>query len=118
MKEEIKEFFDGSEGEFITAKEASGKQKRYLEKCMKAGEKDPIRAEFFGKELLLSLLSKEGAMGLRVYQGISEDGKPSLILTPVNRDKKNIVMDQTGLKDMPAGDGDFGANGPTCPMNC
>lgn len=118
MKVELKEFFDGSEGEFITAKEANQKQKRYLKKCLKEGNKDPLRAEFFGKELLLSLLSKNGAMGLRIYQGLNKDGKPSLVLAAVNSQKKNIAMDLTALKDMPAGGGDYGGNGPDCPTNC
>jgi hypothetical protein len=118
MAELLKDFFDGTEGEFITSKEAHAKQERFLQKSTREGNKNPIRAEFFGKELLFSLLKKDGAMGLRFYQGLSEDGAPSLIVTAVNKEMKNIVKDQTALKDMPAGDGDFGGNGPLCPENC
>ncbi|SOE20519.1 hypothetical protein SAMN06298216_1009 [Spirosomataceae bacterium TFI 002] len=118
MNESIKEFFDGSEGEFITAKEAKLKQDQFLAKSKKEGVEDPYRAEFFGRELLLSLLKKPDAVGIRIYHGLDEENEPRLILTAVNKEKKNIVMDLTALKDMPEGDGDFGANGPRCPLSC
>ncbi len=113
-----KDLFDGSEGEWITASEAARKQERFLCSRRKEGIDDPIRAEFFGKDILLKLLRKKDAVGIRFYFGENEDGSPSLVLVATNSERKNVIPDQTALKDMPDGTGNYGGNGPKCPQYC
>lgn len=115
--EKDRTIFDGSEGKFISAAEAARRQERYLIRQAEAGEKDPIRAQFFGRDILEKMLSKDGAVGLRIYHGINDENQSSLIIVPTDKSGKNLVLDNTGLKDMPDGD-DHAADGPGCPMHC
>ncbi len=114
---EIKTIFDGSEGEFITASQAAKQQERYLVKERERGNNDPVRAQFFGKEILSKMLETKGAVGIRIYHALGEDGEPNLVLVPTDANGKNLVQDTSGLKDMPDG-ADHGSNGPTCPKHC
>ncbi len=114
--EPISTKFDGTEGEFITAAAASRLQKKYIASRAEAGDKEPVRAQFFGRKMIEQMLENPKAMGIRVYLGEDSDG-PSLVLVPTDAEGKNLVMDTTGLKDMPDAP-DHGANGPRCPMYC
>ncbi|MGR3810782.1 hypothetical protein [Jiulongibacter sp. NS-SX5] len=114
---EQKVIFNGNEGEFITAEEASKKQGRYLAEQEKLGKKDPVRAQFYGKEFLMKFLEKKEAVGIRFYMGQTEEGEPSLVLVATDKYGNNLVEDRSGLKDMPSS-GDHGSNGPDCPKYC
>lgn len=108
--------FNGTEGVYINAGEASVLQNTYLDEQTSAGNTDPIRAQFFGRDMLLEMLGREGAMGLRIYQGIDTEDNLSVIIVPTDKYGKNIVADQSGLKDPFTTD--YGAYGPGCPMHC
>ncbi len=112
------EYFDGTEGEWISAAEAQKKQQRYLEKQEKNSQGEVIRAQFFGKDFLNKLMKKNGAVGIRFFFGEDEDGQPCLILVAADKNKKNLVMDTSALKDMPDETGNYGSNGPICPQHC
>ena len=109
--------FTGDEGEYIVAIEASKRQNRFLEKEKKNGKENPVRAQFYGKKMIEEMLSRKGAMGIRIYFGENEDGNPNLVLVPADAKGKNLVKDTTGLKDMPD-HADYGSNGPECPQHC
>ncbi|UBM60938.1 hypothetical protein LAG90_09860 [Marinilongibacter aquaticus] len=115
---EDKIVFDGSEGRWITAAQASKKQEVHLKKQREMGDSDPIRAQFFGKQMLQKMLDTKGAMGIRIYLGKEEDGQPNLVLVPTDQYGHDIVYDKKGLKDMPEDEADHGSDGPRCPNYC
>ncbi|TBX23938.1 hypothetical protein [Jiulongibacter sediminis] len=114
---EDKIVFKGNEGAFVTAAAAARLQERYLFTAKEQGKEEPIRAQFFGKEFLRKMLNKKGAMGIRIYHGMDENGDPSLVLVPTDAYGKNLVENTSGLKDMPDAS-DHGADGPRCPKTC
>ncbi len=104
-------------GVFIGLKEVVEKQKNHLEtRTTKFKEKEPVISQFFGKEKILELLSKEGCIGIKLIYGADEKGMPSTILTAADLSLKVISKDTTGLKDFD--DNSYLANGPNCPQIC
>ncbi|MCP9770936.1 hypothetical protein EGI22_23780 [Lacihabitans sp. LS3-19] len=106
------------EGEFITLKEAIGKQEKHLKfRNSHFKEKDPVRSQFFGKEKLMTLLNKPNCTGIKILFGHDDKETPSLVLVAADENLKLIAKDFTGLKG--GGDDDtYLAHGPTCPDVC
>lgn len=92
--------FNGTEGSIISLNDAAELTANYRRE-----NPSTINAYFFGKEKINDLLDQTGCMGIRIYYGIDEDGKPKLILVGAESDEDDIldlIID--------AGKG--------CPVNC
>jgi len=81
--------FNGSEGKSIDLALAKKLVKNYKEKI-----KDPLkecRANYFGKDLILKILSQDGCMGIRMYYGVDDSGKKQLILVGTDAKENNMI---------------------------
>lgn len=78
--------FDGNEGGFISLTDGADMTSRYRDN--NPGE---IIAHFFGKNKLQDLLDQEGAMGIRMYYGINEDGVKQLVLVAADEEQNDMT---------------------------
>lgn len=105
-------------GEFITLKEAIGKQEKHLNfRKAHLKEKEPVRSQFFGKEKLLILLNKPNCTGIKILFGHDDKESPNLVLVAANENLELIASDFTGLKGG-SDDNSYLSKGPTCPDLC
>jgi hypothetical protein len=79
--------FTGKEDHHITLSEASQLTFNFR---MQAGP-NAVLGGFFGKEAILAILAQDGAVGLRYYYGLDEDGKPHIILIGVDKEGNDMV---------------------------
>ncbi|MCR9171895.1 MAG: hypothetical protein NXI10_05350 [bacterium] len=79
--------FNGSEGDFITLAEGAAMTKAWRD----ANSSDAIKGVFFGKEKLQQLLDQAGSEGIRIYFGLNEEGKNSLVLVSADADQNDNV---------------------------
>lgn len=84
--------FNGSEGKPIDLKTARQWTENYQKQYP-----DGIKAHFFGKDILLRILSEQGCMGIRMYYALSGEGEEKLIL---------VGADSTGENLLPRNEGD------------
>jgi hypothetical protein len=104
-------------GKFIGLKEVVEKQNKHLEfRTSKLKEKDPVRSQYYDKELILKLLSKTGCEGMKIIFGNDASGNPTMILTAADSKLNVISKNTTGLKD--PDDDSYLGNGPQCPNMC
>ncbi len=89
--------FTGKEDHSITLEEASELTRNYRNK---AG-KDAVKAGFFGKETLQTILGQEGCVGIRMYYAQEDGGTPVLVL--VGADAKENDMTGGVLAERPIG---------------
>ncbi|WEK21313.1 MAG: hypothetical protein P0Y49_09185 [Candidatus Pedobacter colombiensis] len=78
--------FDGSEGGPISINEASEATKRWRD--TNPGQ---IQGEFWGNEILQTLMKQEEAVGLRVHFGLDKEGKMQSFITAVRKDESDIL---------------------------
>jgi len=78
--------FNGTEGGAIPLEDAANLTSKYRSKNPNAR-----RAHFFGKDILNQLLEIDGAMGIRMYHGIDEEGKKELVLVAADADENDIL---------------------------
>ncbi len=78
--------FNGKEGEEITLTTASGWTENYRNH-MTSG--DP-KAHFFGKDHFANILNQTGCEGIRIYNGINDDGKKVLIMVGAKANEDDI----------------------------
>ncbi|MEO5641909.1 MAG: hypothetical protein ABIQ40_00550 [Bacteroidia bacterium] len=85
--------FTGNEGEAITLSEASEWTANY-----RAADPTGIKAFFYGKAILNSILAQEYCVGIRIYYAIDDDGGKQLVLVGVdasgNDQTSGIVADR------------------------
>jgi len=79
--------FTGKENHDITLTEAANLTFNFR---MQAGP-NAVLGGFFGKDAVLAILGQEGAVGLRYYYGIDDDGKPHIILIGVTKDGNDMT---------------------------
>lgn len=79
--------FNGTEGSFVTLREASGWTANYRA-TISSGE---IIAHFVGSEKVKAILDQEDCVGIRIYYGIDDDGKKNLILVGASADENDMV---------------------------
>lgn len=117
--------FTKESGKFISLTKGAKLTKEYrVDQVERKKHKDPVMSQFFGAEKLQQLLSKEGAVGIRVYYGLDMDGDGK-------RDKKFIVVatDENGNdmltpatrtldKDTGPRDSDILTSEVLCPFDC
>lgn len=79
--------FNGTEGSFVTLREASGWTANYRA-TISSGD---IIAHFVGSEKVKAILDQEDCVGIRIYYGIDDDGKKNLILVGASADGNDMV---------------------------
>ncbi|HLF14748.1 MAG TPA: hypothetical protein VI932_07655 [Bacteroidota bacterium] len=73
-----------------------------------------LKAEAFGKEAILALLSQPGCAGMRIYYGTGQDGQRVLVLVGVDVEGKDLylgVLDDRGFPCPPLCDETSPLNG-------
>jgi len=78
--------FDGNEGTFIPTTEAT----KMVADYQKGKPEEAIKAYFFGKNKLQSLLDEAGSMGIRIYYAEGEDGKQQMVLVAADADGNDL----------------------------
>lgn len=79
--------FNGTEGSFVTLREASGWTANYRA-TIASGE---IIAHFFGTDKIKAILDQSDCVGIRIYYGIDENGKKNLILVGAKANEDDMV---------------------------
>ena len=64
--------------------------KSYIRTWLAAHPNTPIRAHFFGRQVLMKLLREPGVVGLRFHHAQSEQGAETLVITGVDSDGKDL----------------------------
>lgn len=87
--------FNGNEGEFITLEEGAAMTARYRETIELGG----ILGEFIGKNKLIEILEQSECVGIRIYYGINDHGKKSLVFVGADSDTNDLsnglILDKT-----------------------
>lgn len=94
--------FTGDENHAITLEEASALTARYRATA-NAGD---AKAEYFGKQSLISLLSQNACVGVRIYYGVDADNVKKLVLVGVDAEGNDLY------------EGDLMERGVLCPPIC
>jgi hypothetical protein len=79
--------FDGKEGEQISLSEGAAMTANYRNSDGASGAK----AHFIGKDILNSILSQTGCMGIRVYYGIDDSGNKELVFVGANAQQNDMT---------------------------
>jgi len=98
--------FSGNENHFISLNEAEKLTKKF--RTVLSPLLGNAKGEYFGKDAILALLNQEGAVGLRIYFGLSNDlvPLPKQVLVAVSADGNDLI---NGL---------IVENGLLCPPAC
>ncbi len=87
-KEDVKQIsFTGKEDHSISLADASKMTRNF----QLHAAPDQIIGGFFGKDAVLAIISQEGAVGLRYYYGLDDEGTPHIILIGVNADGNDMT---------------------------
>jgi len=79
--------FNGTEGGPIDLKTASALTANYRA----SGSGTLTLAQFFGKDIINSILAQTGCMGIRIYYGIDGSGKPALIMVGSDANENDML---------------------------
>lgn len=101
--------FNGREGKPITLGIAKKWTKNYRD-----ANPGKTKAIFYGKENLQALLDEPGAMGIRVYFAVDDNGGNRLVLVSAAEDESNILPNEEGV----GGGGTILDDGKNCPPDC
>jgi len=102
-KEDVKQIsFTGKEDHSISLEDASNMTRNFQ---LQAAP-NQIIGGFFGKDAVLAIISQDGAVGLRYYYGLDDEGTPHIILIGVNADENDMT------------DGLLAERALMCPPNC
>ncbi len=87
-KEDVKQIsFTGKEDHSISLEDASKMTRNFQ---LQAAP-DQIIGGFFGKDAVLAIISQEGAVGMRYYYGMDDEGTPHIILIGVEADGNDMI---------------------------
>jgi hypothetical protein len=89
METQKERLITGREGGPIDLEVAASWTKNYREK-----HPDSTISQFFGKEILESILSQEGCLGIRFYYAHDHEGKSHLVITGVTHDGEDQIHDK------------------------
>ena len=78
--------FDGTEGEFIPMSEATEMTSTY-----QGGPNGDVKGGFLGKDKINELLQQPGAMGIRIYFGVDENGDKTVVLAAADADENDMT---------------------------
>ncbi|MCH6558974.1 hypothetical protein IH799_01320 [candidate division KSB1 bacterium] len=102
-KEDVKQItFTGKEDHSISLEDASKMTRNF----QLQSASDQIIGGFFGKDAVLAIISQEGAVGLRYYYGLDDEGTPHIILIGVEADGNDMI------------DGLLAERAAACPPHC
>lgn len=93
--------FNGTEGEQIIISEAAGLTSNY-----RTANPNGTHAQYMGKDIINSILSQTGCVGIRSYYGINSSGKTTLVLVGVDENENDLVS------------GIVADRGHLCPAKC
>jgi hypothetical protein len=79
--------FTGKENHIISLEEA----KKLTSNFQSRLQGDQVRAHYVSKEGLQQLLEQENCVGVRIYYGETDDGKPELVLVGVTEDGRDLT---------------------------
>lgn len=80
--------FNGNEGEFISLDEASQMTARYRN-TIQPGE---VIGQFIGKDLIEKIINQDECVGIRIYFGVNENGKNSLVLVGADSNEDDLFQ--------------------------
>ena len=87
-KEDVKQIsFTGKEDHSISLEDASNMTRNFQ---LQAAP-NQIIGGFFGKDAGVAIISQDGAVGLRYYYGMDDEGTPHIILIGVNADGNDMI---------------------------
>lgn len=109
-----KKKFDGREGRPISLEKATKWTKRYRKS--KDYEEDPVKAHFFGCDIIEKILAEPGCKGIRIYYGLNEKKEKQLLLVGCNDKGNNILKAEIAGKD--GGDAIIADESVRCPNMC
>ena len=79
--------FNGKEGEEISLETASSWTENYRNQ-MVSGD---LKGHFFGKDHFNAILEQTDCVGIRIYNGMDDNGKPVLILVGAKVNEDDLV---------------------------
>jgi ABC-type dipeptide/oligopeptide/nickel transport system permease subunit len=79
--------FAGYKNQSISFQEAKGLIKTYE----RIAVSDAVIAQYFGKDIVDKILAQPGCVGVRMYYGKHENGKPGVIILGVDKYGKDMV---------------------------
>ena len=86
--------FDGSEGTSIDPNIAGTWTRDFRENSASGNN-----AHFFGREILELLLAEEGAMGIRFYYGLDENGDRQLLAVAADAEQNDLLENENIVAD-------------------
>lgn len=102
MPDEQSSHFTGKENHFISLAEASE-----LTRAFRENHPLQTKAEFFGKEAILAILSQPGCVGIRIYYGQEPgNGKKHLVIVGAEQNQNDMYT------------GYIAERGKPCPSYC
>ncbi len=102
-KEDVKQIsFTGKEDHSISLEDAGNMTRNFQ---LQAAP-NQIIGGFFGKDAVLAIISQEGAVGMRYYYGMDDEGTPHIILIGVSADRNDMT------------DGLLAERATKCPPSC
>lgn len=78
--------FNGTEGGQIDLETVQKAVRKH-----KSTNPNATHAHFFGRDCINNLLSQEGAVGIRIWYGISEDDQLQLFLVAADANESNLL---------------------------
>jgi len=99
--------FKGNEGKVISFKKAQSYIGGHLKSRQFAlsSKSKKIKGGFYGKKILLKILSQPNCVGIRYYHALNAKKQPTIVL--VGEDRKGKLLTKL-----------FGNDGPLCPPVC
>jgi hypothetical protein len=89
--------FDGTEGDSITLTEAAAMTARYRNSTT-AG---PIRAHFFGKDIINTILAQTDCMGIKIYYGQDSNYNQELVIVGVTSSETDMTSGTIADRSLP-----------------
>lgn len=88
-------------------------------------DKDEVKAEFFGRDVIEEILKQKDCVGIRIYYAYTENAEPGrlkldkrLLLVGAREDGSNIWSIGSAGKDGAEGGGIVADDGKPCPPTC
>lgn len=78
--------FNGNEGGFISLEDGADMTRRYRDE-----NPNEVLGHFYGINKLNKLLKQEGAVGIRMYHGIDENGEKQMVLVATDSEQNDIL---------------------------
>lgn len=89
--------FTGNENHYITLEEASNFTEAYRNQ-MQEGQ---TIGGFFGRDAIEAILDQDDAVGLRVYNGMDDQGQEVLVLVGTNKDGDDMYHGKLAERSLP-----------------